>query len=89
MSELIANFFCQWYAKDFVPSVVKAKKKSKKSSEVLLFLDTAPCHPQTEILNVIDNYDFKIMYFPSDITAFIQPMKNFNEKFILSVLSSV
>ena len=70
---MISVPFCEWYANDFVPNVKKYREQEGKSGKVLLILDNTPCHPPIEILNAID-IDFKVMYFPPNVTALIQPM---------------
>ena len=68
-----SEIFCEWYAKDFVPSVKSYREREGKSSKVLLLVDNAPCHPSIEILNAVYDY-FKVVYFPPNVTALIQPM---------------
>lgn len=58
---------------DFVPSVKSYREREGKNSKILQLLDNAPSHPPIEIINAIDSH-FKIVYFPSNFTALIQPM---------------
>ena len=68
-----SELFSEWYAKEFVPTVKRYREREGKSGNVLLLLDNAPCHPATEILNAVEE-NFKVVYFPPNITALIQPM---------------
>ena len=68
-----SEIFCEWYTKDFMPSVKSYREREGKSGKVLLLLNNALCHPSIEILNAVDD-DFKMVYFPPNVTALIQPM---------------
>ena len=68
-----SEIFCEWYAKDFVPSVQSYCEREGKSGKVLLLLDNALCHPSIEILIAVYD-DFKVVNFPPNVTALIQPM---------------
>ena len=57
----------------FCTQCEKYHEQEGKSGKVLPLLDNAPCHPPVEVLNAIHN-DFKVMYFPPNVTALIQPV---------------
>ncbi|XP_044018036.1 jerky protein homolog-like [Aphidius gifuensis] len=68
-----SKLFINWYENDFIKNVKKWRQENNKTGKVLLLLDNAPTHPSADVLNSIDA-DFRVMYFPPNVTSLIQPM---------------
>lgn len=68
-----SEIFMEWYASDFISRVKTEREMTGKSGKVLLLLDCAKYHPDSDMLNVVDG-NFQVMVFPQNVTVYSHPM---------------
>lgn len=66
------DLFSDWYINQFVPQVTEHLWSKNLPVKALLLVDNATCHG-TE-LSVPQTENFKIMYFPPNMTPLLQPL---------------
>ena len=64
--------FKEWFHNEFIPQVTDHLKSQGLPVKALLILDNATCHGTENLF--IANENFKILYFPPNMTPLLQPL---------------
>lgn len=68
-----SSIFMAWFFEQFVPSVKKYLRGKGLSEKAVLFLDNAPTHPSSEVLQTPDG-EIQCFFLPANTTSVLQPM---------------
>ncbi|XP_064106842.1 tigger transposable element-derived protein 1-like [Macrobrachium nipponense] len=68
------QFFIDWVHLVFGPLVKKYLKDNNLPLRALLVLDNAPAHPPQIEEEILEEYNFEVLYLPPNTTPILQPM---------------
>jgi len=63
--------FTEWFHQCFIPEVKEYLKKEGLPLKVLLIIDNAPGHPQS---NSIEDENVQVVFLPPNTTSLLQPL---------------
>nr|XP_045609716.1 uncharacterized protein LOC123765243 isoform X3 [Procambarus clarkii]XP_045609723.1 uncharacterized protein LOC123765243 isoform X3 [Procambarus clarkii] len=68
-----STIFADWYQHNFIPAVDKYLRSKNLPSKAILFVDSAPSHPQA-LRGTADSDGYRLEFFPPNTSSLLQPL---------------